>query len=173
MNNLIIAPWFERKFSPISNLLFPVILERLQGTVVRVQEKIKNIPEAVLTQKEEKDWSIQEHIGHLVDLEPLWIGRIADIRQGHEFLRQADLSNQKTFQAGHNNRPIEEIVSEFENYRKQMIEELMSLNAEDLEKSSLHPRLKTPMHLIDLMNFVAEHDDHHLAFCSQLIRAYS
>jgi hypothetical protein len=37
------------------------------------------------------------------------------------------------------------------------------LTDEDLDKSSLHPRLMKPMKIIDLAFFVAEHDDHHLA----------
>ena len=40
---------------------------------------------------------------------------------------------------------------------------LQNINESDLEKSALHPRLGTPMRLIDLAFFVAEHDDHHLA----------
>lgn len=38
----------------------------------------------------------------------------------------------------------------------------------DLEPTGLHPRLKTPMRMIDLANFVAEHDDHHLASIREL-----
>jgi hypothetical protein len=36
--------------------------------------------------------------------------------------------------------------------------------------SALHPRLKTPMRIIDLFLFVAEHDDHHLARITELAR---
>jgi predicted short-subunit dehydrogenase-like oxidoreductase (DUF2520 family) len=35
-------------------------------------------------------------------------------------------------------------------------------------RTSLHPRLKRPMRLIDLCFFVAEHDDHHLAIATRL-----
>ncbi len=173
MKNFNITPWFERKFPTVPNLLFPIIFERLEGTTARIRAKIKDISEEVLTTKNGQDWSVQEHIGHLIDLEPLWIGRIGDISQGQEYLREADLTNQKTFRAGHNDRAVEAVIADFEKYRKQMIEDLSALRSDDLEKSSLHPRLKTPMKIIDLMNFVAEHDDHHLAFCTKLIKANS
>jgi hypothetical protein len=39
------------------------------------------------------------------------------------------------------------------------------------EWDSAHPRLKSPMGLIDRLHFVAEHDDHHLAQMSELITA--
>ena len=37
-------------------------------------------------------------------------------------------------------------------------------------QTALHPRLKQPMRLMDLFLFVADHDDHHLAKISALIR---
>ena len=33
----------------------------------------------------------------------------------------------------------------------------------DIFRTALHPRLETPMRMMDLFYFVAEHDDHHLA----------
>jgi hypothetical protein len=43
------------------------------------------------------------------------------------------------------------------------VNKLLSLDDNQLLNASLHPRLKTPMRVIDLAYFVAEHDDHHLA----------
>jgi hypothetical protein len=45
------------------------------------------------------------------------------------------------------------------------------LKEEDVFKFSLHPRLKTPMRTIDLFTFVAEHDDHHLAKITEIVRS--
>jgi hypothetical protein len=38
-------------------------------------------------------------------------------------------------------------------------------------RAALHPRLKTPMRLVDHLYFVAEHDDHHLAYIWGVINA--
>jgi|GEM_PF-4393916 len=35
--------------------------------------------------------------------------------------------------------------------------------------TALHPRLKTPMRIVDLAYFVAEHDDHHLSRIRELV----
>jgi len=35
---------------------------------------------------------------------------------------------------------------------------------------SVHPRLQQPMRLVDSLYFVAEHDDHHIAKISGLLR---
>jgi uncharacterized damage-inducible protein DinB len=39
-----------------------------------------------------------------------------------------------------------------------------------LARTAFHPRLRQLMTVADLLFFVAEHDDHHLASITQLIR---
>ena len=41
-----------------------------------------------------------------------------------------------------------------------------------VSSSALQPRLKTKIRVIDLVFFIAEHDDHHLARISELKRCY-
>ena len=165
-----LEPWFQRKFPTVQNEAFLVLLERLEGTPIRIQAKLDGFPLSTLTAKPNNTWSVLEHIGHLDDLEPLWFGRIGDIQQSLEVMREADLTNQKTHQANHNIRQPIDLIKAFELHRKALVLALKELTEDDLGKSSLHPRLKTPMKIVDLMYFVAEHDDHHLAACSLLLR---
>ena len=161
--------WFTRKFTAIrENGLFPNILERLAGTPVRIKNKINNFPPGLLTKTFESKWSIQEEIGHLLDLEELWLGRIYDFRDGKEELRPADLENKKTHKANHNDKNINILIEDFSKERNQLVKLLTTLNDNDLNKNALHPRLKIPMRIIDLIYFVAEHDDHHLARMTNL-----
>jgi uncharacterized damage-inducible protein DinB len=156
--------WFKRKFE--TNLepgIFPGILERLMGTPARLEEKIKNIPSEFYTIKPDNQWSIQENAGHLLDVEPLWDGRLDDILAGKSELRPADLTNKKTDLANHHSNSMKNILKAFRELRKSFTDKLRVLKEEDFEKFSLHPRLKTPMRIIDLCYFIAEHDDYHLA----------
>ena len=157
------TPWFERKFDfnfPIG--LFPIILERLRGTVSQLEASIKNIPEEKLSIKKDGKWSVKELIGHLYDLEELWYGRIDDFLAHKEVLRAADLSNTKTHEAGHNSKTIEALLNQFLTERKKLIERVQDLDEATVSVVALHPRLQTPMRLIDSLFFVAEHDDHEL-----------
>jgi hypothetical protein len=43
------------------------------------------------------------------------------------------------------------------------------LDASLFTRAIPHPRLKTPMRLVDHLYFVAEHDDHHLARIWELV----
>lgn len=165
------AKWFERKFDfTVHPNIFPSIIERLAGTPARLEEKVKNIPEKVLVIKPGNTWSIKEHIGHLTDLEPLWQGRFEDIVDGAAELRPTDLQNTKTTEANHNATPVEELLLQFRTIRAKTMQLLSGVDDEILTRSALHPRLKTPMRAIDLFLFVAEHDDHHLAAITAIVK---
>jgi uncharacterized damage-inducible protein DinB len=161
--------WFDRAFdfSSAQNI-FPAILERLEGTPLRLDHKTGQIPTEHLTVKLDDKWSIQENIGHLIDLEPIWQGRLEDILNGKTYLRPADLQNKKTDLAKHNEKDSNDLLAEFQMVRKSTLSKLKTISETDVFKSALHPRLKTPMRMMDLFLFVAEHDDHHLAQISRL-----
>ena len=165
------TPWFARdfKFTSTQNIL-PSIIERLAGTPARLEEKIKTISHDLLTTRIGDTWTIKENIGHLIDLEPLWQGRLDDIINGKIELRPTDLQNAQTSIANHNATPTEELLKSFRKIRTQTLPFLKNLSEEQVFKSALHPRLKTPMRSMDLFLFVAEHDDHHLARMTEIVR---
>lgn len=161
--------WFERAFDlglPPSHQ--PEIIERLRGTAARLSERVAGLSIEETSLRPGGAWSIAEHAGHLGDLEPLWAGRVEDILEGLADLRAADLENRATWDAGHNDRPIEAVIEVFRDRRTRLIERLTSLDESELSISGLHPRLRQPMTVVDLCYFVAEHDDHHLAAITAL-----
>jgi len=163
--------WFERRFElglPVE--AFPDVVERVRGTPVRLEERVQGLESANLTARAGERWSIQEHVGHLLDLEELWAGRLDELMAGAEQLRAADLENRKTYQANHNDRLIEDLLAEFRAIRLEIVTRLESLSHDDLRRQALHPRLQQPMTAVDLFFFVAEHDDHHLACISEILR---
>lgn len=163
------AKWIERKFPyepPIDT--FPMVLERLRGTPCRLEDKIAGLSRDALTRRPGEDWSLQEHAGHLLDLEPLWSGRLDDFDAGAETLRAADMSNAKTYGAGHNDGDMAAILKEFRETRIAMVRRLEAMGSQGAARTALHPRLQQPMRVIDLCWFVAEHDDHHLTIMTRL-----
>jgi len=162
--------WFKRKFPKIEDSgRLPTILERLEGTSFRIANKVKNIDEDHATRVVDGKWSIKKEIGHLIDLEPLWIGRADDLLNGVDILGEADLANKKTHISNHDSRSLDSLLSEVNDLRTDLIKKIRSFSNEDIERTALHPRLKTPMQIVDLAYFVAEHDDHHLSQISWLI----
>jgi uncharacterized damage-inducible protein DinB len=162
--------WFDRKFPAIAdNGILPSIIERLSGTPARIEEMTSQLDPDLLILKPGGNWSIQEQIGHLSDLEPLWYGRLEELLTGATELRAADLTNQKTNTANHNGRDIKILLQRFRKQRKVLVERLLGLQDEQLLNTALHPRLQTSMRVIDLAYFVAEHDDHHLSAIRELM----
>ena len=115
---------------------------------------------------------MQEHAGHLLDLEALESARLEDYASGRAELTPADLQNRKTFEADYNSKEITEILSALRRERGEFVERLESFDASFIERSAIHPRLKIPMRVIDFAFFKAEHDDHHLSRISELIRLF-
>jgi uncharacterized damage-inducible protein DinB len=163
--------WFERKFEfTFPAELYPNLLMRLRGTPARMEELMGNCSRDVLVRKVDGKWSAQEHAGHLLDLEPLWLARVQDFGGAGGELTAADLTNRKTHEANHNARGIEEILREFRGERAKLVRAVDEKDAVGMGRTLLHPRLKTPMRLVDHLFFVAEHDDHHLATTWGMVR---
>lgn len=164
--------WFQRKFEftfPVE--LHPNLCARLRGTPARLEQVVRGVERELLVRKPGEKWSAQEHAGHLLDIEPLWMARVGDYFTEASTLTVADLTNQKTFDAQHNRRPIDEILAEFRNARSQLVSRVETIDPSIFARAILHPRLKTPMRLVDHLYFAAEHDDHHLAHIWGLINA--
>lgn len=163
-------PWFERSFDftlPVER--FPSVLERLRGTPARLEERIRSLLPEVLTRRHDDRWSIQENVGHLLDLEPLWLRRAEQIFAGETGLAEADLTNRRTHEANHNARRLADLLAAFRAARATLVRLLERADDETLARAARHPRLGSPMRLIDLAVFVAEHDDHHLAAITELM----
>jgi uncharacterized damage-inducible protein DinB len=167
-----VPAWFERKFEftfPVEQ--YPNLVIRLRGTPARMEEIVRDIPASSMHAKPDGKWSAQEHLGHLLDLEPLWLARVEDFLSGGDTLTAADLSNRRTHEANHNARPIAELLFDFRAARQRLLDRLAELSADLYSCSLIHPRLKQPMRLVDHLFFIAEHDDHHLAIVWQLIHS--
>ena len=162
--------WFEQKFDLAYSVnAFPEVLERVGGTPARLERRLEGIDHDVVTFQPDGAWSIQEHVGHLGDLEPLWAGRLDDLVDRAERLRPADLANTATHEAHHNDTELQKLLAAFREHRETVVSRLEALGPPDLTRTALHPRLEQPMSIVDLFYFVGEHDDHHLATITRLM----
>ena len=165
--------WIDRKFEfdfPESE--FPAIICRLAGTPVRLEELAGSLSKNELTKKFNKSWSVQEHIGHLLDLEELHSKRLQEYIDRAEELTAADMTNRKTYEANHNSKDISDILKKFREVRMEYVTVLDKLDEDTISHYAYHPRLKQPMRMIDNAFFAAEHDDHHIAIMRTLISGF-
>jgi hypothetical protein len=122
--------WFERKFEftfPVE--LHPNLCARLRGTPARLEEIVRGSTRDALVRKPSEKWSAQEHAGHLLDLESLWMARVDDYVAGGAELTAADLRNRKTDEAHHNARVVEEILEAFREARGRLVKKVETMDA--------------------------------------------
>jgi len=161
---MVTAPlsWFERKFDfSFPPEIFPAVLERLRGTPARAEELVRSFPASVYTQRLGTKWSVQEHIGHLGELDGLHDGRIDDFLEGKAVLRPSDPQHRKT--SDYNQGSMDTLLRNLRTGRQRMVYRLENIPIDVISRTAEHPRLRQKMRLVDMMYFIAEHDDHHLA----------
>jgi uncharacterized damage-inducible protein DinB len=158
--------WFERSFTfgaPISML--PFYLERLEGTIARIEQKVAGIADAVLSNKLDGKWSVKQNIGHLAEVDEIALKRIDEMQVGVSPMSPAVFEPRQDY----NSQPVSEVIRYFRKNRAANLQKYKNLKEEDLSKSSLHPRLKVNMNAVDLAYFDAEHDDHHLVRINEIL----
>jgi uncharacterized damage-inducible protein DinB len=166
------TPWLERTFNfdfPVTN--FPVIYSRLEGNILRLEKMLEHASEEATCRRDD-GWCIKEQVGHLTDMEALWWKRLEDFKDGKVTLAAADMSNEKTRAAKHKERPLGDLLHDFRIERTMILDSIYHFDAEMLSRTAIHPRLKTPMRVVDSLYFVAEHDDHHICTISMLLRLF-
>jgi uncharacterized damage-inducible protein DinB len=163
-------PWFERVFQTgLPAHLLSVVVERLRGTPARLADRLAGVPPEMLVRRVGGPWSIQENVGHPLDLEFLWLRRVGDLADRRGELAEADLTNRRTHEADHNATPLGDLLAAFRAARAALVRRLEAFPDDRLETVAVHPRLKVSMNVTDLAYFVAEHDDYHLARITELL----
>ena len=165
--------WIKRQFTfglPLG--MYGNVVERVRGTPARLEDLTRGLSREVLTRRDGDKWSIQEQAGHLLDIGELEMTRLDEFEAGRATLSAADMTNQLTHEANHNSNSIENILSAFRKARMAFVARLDSYDEAFVSRTAMHPRLKTPIRVIDLAFFIAEHDDHHLARISELKRLF-
>jgi DinB superfamily len=161
--------WFERKFTfglPVGML--PFYLERLEGTIARMESKLYNVSDEILSSKPDGKWSVKQNIGHLAEVDEITSKRIDEIRNGAATLSPAVFEPKD-----YNPMPIGDVLKYFNRTRKHNLLKYKTISETDLTKSALHPRLNVPMTPVDLAWFDAEHDDHHMVRVNEIISILS
>ncbi len=165
------TPWLERRFETgIPLEMFANLLERLRGTPARVEDRIRTIGLETLTASHDGKWSVLENVGHLLQVEALWAARLDDFEAGRSELTAARFESWRVGEAQFNQRAARDLCSGFRVARIHLVTRLERLDDNVLRAVARHPRLDQPMRVVDLMLFIAEHDDHHLVTMTQLLR---
>lgn len=157
--------WFDRNMTfGYGPELLPFFLERLDGTAVRIEAKVKDLDDDLLSARVDGKWSIKQHIGHLAEVDEVANKRIQEMLEGIPMMSPAVFEPKD-----YNPWPISKVLLHFRAERTKNLGTYRALDAKSLQKSAVHPRLKVLMTPVDLAWFDAEHDDHHLVKINEII----
>jgi hypothetical protein len=162
--------WFQRTFSfGLQEGVLPFCIERLEGTLPRIERKVHQVSDEILSNKFNGKWSIKENIAHLAEVDEIALKRIDEMVHGISPMSPAVIQPGRDY----NGWTINEVINFFSSTREKNLYKYSMLTSAQLKKASLHPRLKVLMTPVDLAWFDAEHDDHHLVRISEIISEYS
>jgi uncharacterized damage-inducible protein DinB len=113
---------------------------------------------------------VQEHVGHLLAMESLWIARIDDFVMGSDVLRPWNGHNNDVRMARFNDQKMGALLRDFRDTRSAIVEFSAELIDQRIGRLVLNERLDRRFSLYDHLAFIAEHDAHHLA-CIQFLIA--
>ncbi|MEQ8423319.1 MAG: DinB family protein [Cyclobacteriaceae bacterium] len=162
--------WFERKFQfGLKPGMLPFFIERLSFTSMRMEQKVRGVADLILSTQMDGKWSVKQNIGHLAEVDEIAMKRIQEMLNGIQQLSPAVFEPKQNY----NDQPVEEVINYFKKNREDNIALYNSLSEVDLQKESLHPRLKVMMNPVDLAMFDAEHDDHHLVKINEILTEFA
>jgi hypothetical protein len=165
------TPWSEREFAFGRSLEeVPVLLERIMGTPARLLHLTGHEPPERLNLRRLGSWSVKEHIGHLILMQDRMEPRLDDLVQRRSQLSEVDLSDQGPIVAGHGRRALGDLIEEFRLKRIYFAERITAMEQAVLLHRADHPCTGRNMTVADILYFLAEHDDHHLALMRHLLQ---
>jgi hypothetical protein len=160
--------WFERNIVAVDEpRMLPFHLERIAGTIVRLEHKVTGRSDATLSTRLDGKWSVKENIGHLGDVESVGLKRLDEIANGITPMSSAVMPPLHDYNA----MTIREVLDYFIRHREATLMKYQGMDDGALQKKSLHPRLKVMMTPASLALFHAEHDDHHLVRISEILKS--
>ena len=171
MKDQVLTPWLYRRWRfDFPAELYPAIIERLRGLPARTDEIASSLTESQMSASHEGGWSVKRHLGHIADLEALITQRLDAYEQGVAVLPPADMQNEETVNADHDDQPIADVLSRLRQRRESTVARLETYPRDFFARSAWHERLGMQKRVVDTCVFFADHDDHHLALVQVLIR---
>ena len=175
-----IRPWAD-KIVKRSYILADVtsLITRVNGAPARVEDALQSIEERYVRVRTPKKgasgearpalrWSPLDHAGHLLDVDELHSQRIKDFLNDVETLSVPTVGG--IAEDKHYNRhELAPILQRFRVGRSTLANVLYGLPEPAFTKESVYPKTGEKIRLLDYVEIIAEHDDHHLATIRELI----
>ncbi|MEN9348294.1 MAG: hypothetical protein RLZZ77_1805 [Bacteroidota bacterium] len=148
---------------------YSALLEQLDQTPRQIAELTQSLSREQWRSAPNGKWSIAIHVGHLLTIESLWIGRMDNFVLGHDTLRAWNGTNQDTLDGRFNEQNPKGILEDFESIRTAHVQLMRKYEGRAGELSAMHPSTGKQMTLHEHAFTMLEHDYQHIEYIKGLL----
>ncbi|MFY8137269.1 MAG: DinB family protein [Flavobacteriales bacterium] len=137
-------------------------VDLLRETPVALANMVKELDKSLLVAKPDSKWSIQEHVGHLLTIESLWIAHFDDFVLEKPFLRPWNGTNADTDAGQFNLQGISQILDDFASIRNAHMNLIDKYLPKQDEMTCHHQSKGIDLTLRAHLEMMLKHDQDHL-----------
>ncbi|MFZ9858280.1 MAG: DinB family protein [Roseiflexaceae bacterium] len=151
---------------------FAAHIAKLRAFPSHLQTVMASLSEAQLRFKPANEWSVIENIGHLIDIDELYVGRVDRIlaEERPEFPRFEPDPIVAT--KGYQQMNGHDVLQQFIATRQATIDGLSTIEPDELNRAGMHA-VYGEMTLLRLVEQLANHDQKHLVQIHDTLAAYA
>jgi hypothetical protein len=164
--NWLAKDWTNWKYDLSTNTLFSLLRDYPE----KLEALLSTHARETFTIQFDDRWSVQEHVGHLLAMESLWIARLDDFVLGHTVFRPWNGHNNDVRLARFNEQTMRSILRDFKTTRLAFVEFSEEIMGRGMAQTVLLERLGRHFSFSDHLAFIAEHDAHHFHTIQTLLK---
>ena len=149
-------------------MIYPSLAERLKNQHTTIQPIIAGLGDEKLNHHPEPGkWSIHDNIVHLATYQPVYFGRMKQIlSEDSPLFGRYKADDEEDFLAWQG-KPLNEVLAKIEAEREEIIQFILGLNDEQLNRRGVHAKYGN-LTILEWTEFFLLHEAHHLFTIFQL-----
>jgi hypothetical protein len=156
----------------MSNSQVSANLDALAAFPETLKRNIQNHDAAALRHKQGSEWSAVEVIGHLIDVNAIWFGRIQQMLSAERPTLAAPNVDESVQRNDYQNKQKDFLLITFAERRAELVDFLRGLKPMHFERVGIHPT-RGEVTVADGIAILANHDRMHNEQLEQAIAAFS
>ena len=146
-------------------------LDALAAFPAALKQQLHGHGDAALRHQPAGEWSSIENVGHLIDIEATWLGRIRQMLSAENPTLQAIDPDALVRQGRYQQKQADGLLHTFTDMRAETAEFLRGLKPPHLERHGIHPA-RGDITVADAVGIMANHDQLHSAQIAKTLDDY-
>lgn len=141
----------------MSNTEVETSFSSLEAFPAVLRQQVQALPDAILRFKPENEWSVIENVGHLIDVEAVWMGRFRQMLAAENPSFPQPNVDELVRQHHYQQKDIAGLLHTFAEMRAESVAFLRGLKPVHLARPGVHP-VRGPVTVANGITILARHD---------------